>query len=214
MLRRFLPAYIKKPIKAAIRRRQIDSAIREMERFGRAEIERLARVWANEGFAADLEYLGALVNLARSTSGEILECGSGLTTIILGKLRKPVTTLENHPEWYQELRTVLERHQLHTVRLHHVPFRHHTGFDWYDAPMPEIPFSLVVCDGQPSSTHGGRYGLLPIMHSYLRGSTILLDDSDRRGEQQALERWTKEFGVNVAQVSSESGSYAIVKVPE
>jgi hypothetical protein len=101
MLRRFLPAYIKKPIKAAIRRRQIDSAIREMERFGRAEIERLARVWANEGFAADLEYLGALVNLARSTSGEILECGSGLTTIILGKLRKPVTTLENHPEWYR-----------------------------------------------------------------------------------------------------------------
>jgi len=54
-------------------------------------------------------------------------------------------------------------------------------------------FSLVVCDGPPGTTRGGRYGFLPVMLPYLSSKcTILLDDVEREGEQKTLLLWKEE----------------------
>jgi len=58
--------------------------------------------------------------------------------------------------------------------------------------MPEA-FSLVICDGPPGTTKGGRYGLLPVLDKRLPpGATILLDDAGRPAETELIRRWENE----------------------
>ena len=68
-------------------------------------------------------------------------------------------------------------------------------FVWYDPPLAQMPdeFSLVICDGPPGTTKGGRYGLLPVLGDRLRaGATILLDDAGRPAEAELIRRWENE----------------------
>ena len=59
--------------------------------------------------------------------------------------------------------------------------------------MPD-GFTLVICDGPPGTTKGGRYGFLPMMKQKLKpGCVILLDDAAREQEQLIVEHWTKEI---------------------
>jgi hypothetical protein len=62
--------------------------------------------------------------------------------------------------------------------------------------MPDS-FPLVVCDGPPGSTKGGRYGLVPIMREWLKpGCVILLDDAGREQERAIARRWEAELGAS------------------
>ena len=55
----------------------------------------LRQGWGNEGYSADTSYLEAIRHWASRVHGPILECGSGLTTLLLGIVaRDQVTTLE------------------------------------------------------------------------------------------------------------------------
>ena len=77
--------------------------------------------------------------------------------------------------------------------------------------MPE--FSLVICDGPPASTPGGRYGLLPVMRDKLKaGATILLDDAVREEEQVIANRWAAELKMSPDVLDSER-SYVRLTVP-
>lgn len=84
-------------------------------------------------------------------------------------------------------------------RIALAPPRSYGEFDWYDITRIDLPISIaaVVCDGPPSMTRGGRYGLLPVLRSRLGGAVILLDDADRPGEADVLDRWQTEFGCGV-----------------
>ena len=60
----------------------------------------------------------------------------------------------------------------------------------------------VVCDGPPSGTVGGRYGLVPVMREHLRpGCVILLDDAWREDERAVARRWDSELGATHEVVS-------------
>lgn len=72
------------------------------------------------------------------------------------------------------------------------PLKDYGDFCWYDAPLESMPdsFSLVICDGPPGATKGGRYGLVPFMRDRLRsGCVILLDDAEREEERTIAARW-------------------------
>ena len=85
---------------------------------------------------------------------------------------------------------------LDNLEIVYAPLKVHDKYDWYDySPGETQSFSLVVCDGPPASTRGGRSGLAAQLHSYLApGFKILLDDAQRRGEQQALSAWARILG--------------------
>lgn len=44
--------------------------------------------WGNEYWSAQDEYLAVCIDYALSTRGPILECGSGLSTIVIGTIAK------------------------------------------------------------------------------------------------------------------------------
>lgn len=182
-------------------------AIRELLRTkrpppSRGTIARLRFGWNNDSFVADVDYLHAVAAAATQQQGNILECGSGLSTILLAAVAKDaqIWTLEHSPEWLEKLHDTLRRNGLEgRVQFRHAPLTSYGDFSWYKLPA-DLPasFSLVICDGPPAATTpGGRYGLLPVMHERIRGARVLLDDAERAEEQQAIALWRERFGVEV-----------------
>ncbi len=154
--------------------------------------------WGNEAWSARDEYLAACIHHALISKGPILECGSGLSTILIGaiaterKLRHCV--LEHKPEWAEKVQRYLTAYGFAST-FHTKPLKNYGGYDWYDVRLDELPagFSLIICDGPPSRTKGGRYGLLPVMKNTLgKDSIILLDDGYRKDELGIAKRWQSE----------------------
>lgn len=225
-LKRLIPAPLKRAAKDALRRRRFSQAIRMVMQLpvgvlpDRTLLIEIQAGWGNESFAARTDYLEEVVSRAASTSGPILECGSGLTSILLGIFagRRGVQTwsLEHTPEWRSRLLATLESFGIPNVNVCLAPLRDYGGFSWYDPQEGVLPerFSMVVCDGPPGTTAGGRYGLLPVMGSKLSAETlILVDDADRKGEADVLQRWKVESGVDVVLNDSATGAFALVTGP-
>lgn len=151
--------------------------------------------FGNQGHAADQQYLREAIRWAQVCEGPILECGSGLTTLALAlygaRRGVDVWALEHDQCWLQRTQRGL-RHGRAQARVHlrMSPLRSFDFVDWYDAPLEEMPphFSLVVCDGPPGHTRGGRAGLLDVVGDRIRGAVILLDDTNRESEKQLLEQ--------------------------
>jgi hypothetical protein len=182
-------------------------------------LEALREGWGNVTWSADVPYLADVATRAAAADRPVLECGSGLTTLLLAALAArrgiPVWVLEHDPRWSRRVAGRLRRLRragLSAVSLRLAPLRPYEGFSWYAPPLEEMPtrFGLVVCDGPPGDTPGGRYGLMPVMGERLAGAVILLDDADRPGERKVLDRWAREHGAGIETVRGEAGVHAVV----
>lgn len=160
--------------------------------------------WGNEGWSARDEFLAECVRRALRSTGPILECGSGLSTLLVGVVATQRglrhCTLEHLPGWAARVQRHADRYGLDAVTIVRAPLRDHGEFSWYDAPAAALPdkFALVICDGPPGDVPGGRYGLVPMMRDRLApGCTILLDDAGREQEVEIGNRWRAELGAAV-----------------
>jgi hypothetical protein len=185
-------------IRSMARRLRLRRAMGRLSRVGVGElptpevIADLARAWGNDVYAAKGYFVDATCQLALVSAGPILECGTGLTTLLLavlaGRRGVEVWSLEHISAWHR----VVERAVRH-VRTAHVvlaPLRSYGDFDWYAVPAMPKDFRAVVCDGPPAVTRGGRYGLQPVMGRHIApGAVILLDDADRASERADIARW-------------------------
>ncbi|MCL6640760.1 MAG: class I SAM-dependent methyltransferase [Candidatus Rokubacteria bacterium] len=178
-------------------------------------LSHLVRAWGNYGFAPAREYVEVVAEHARRTRGPVLECGSGLTTLVLaalaGRRGVPVLSLEHLEEWRRGVAAALASLNAPASRVLAAPLRDYGSFAWYAVP-PGLPwdFRLIVCDGPPRTTKGGRYGLLPVLQDSLApGAVILLDDADRPDEAAILDRGRREAGWQARR----HGRYAVITVP-
>jgi hypothetical protein len=224
-VKKFVPRAIKQPVKNMLLRRQLRAAIKTIGNLpdgqmpSRQLLAELMAGWSNEGYAANLEYLEAVAGASLKTAGPVLECGSGATTILLailcGKRNVQVWSLEHFPEWGERVSETLKENGLSSgVHLCASPLKDYGDFAWYDPPLAQMPpeFSLVICDGPPGATKGGRYGLLPVMGRRLpRGATILLDDAGRPGELELIKKWELEAGFKTELIKTEASEYAVMR---
>ncbi len=223
ILKRLIPRSVKERIKNKLQARafaramRIFTSLRIGEAPSREMLMDLQVGWGNESFAARTDYLQEVARQALVTSGPVLECGSGLTTIILGILagRRGCETwsLEHNPDWEKKVVGTIDHYRIPAVHVNLCPLRTHSDFAWYDTSLitPPEAFPLVICDGPPGTTLGNRYGLLPIMKSRLHSGTIIvLDDTDRPQESEVIRRWSAERDVIVEDRNSQTGSYAIL----
>jgi hypothetical protein len=223
LLKRLVPRPLKRVMKRAYQQRQLDDALRRVSQLrpdqtpSRALLEELQEGWANHGMAARTDYLAEVCRQGVRAKRPILECGSGLTTLLLGLLagRRGVSvwSLEHMPEWRSRVMVTLTRHEIPGVHLLLAPLEDYGTFTWY-APQESLPenFDLVVCDGPPSDTHGGRYGMLPVMRGRVDERTvILLDDAERPSEHRVLAQWKHDAAVTIAVRETPSGAFALVR---
>lgn len=179
-------------------------------------LRRLRRGWDNP-WTANLAALQQVLRELHAARGPVLECGSGLTTLLAAAASRgqPVVALEHDVNWRARIAHELRRRGLDRVALPAVALRSYGDFDWYDAAPDTIPAgtSLVICDGPPGTTFGGRYGLLPVLRGRLApGCRIVLDDAQRPDEQATLRRWEREFGTRSERADSD-GRIVIVHLP-
>ena len=205
-LKKILPSSFKEKIKGINRERRLGAAIRRLSLNGDSQapsrdvLSELARGWGEDGYRAVGGYLEEVAQWAAEARGPVLEIGSGLTTLILGTLVRrrglPVWTLEHHPEYFRNTEAKLKRYDLTNVHLTLAPLRDYGDFCWYDPPLDLLPrdFGLVIADGPPGDVKGGRFGLLPVLHSHFAPEVvILLDDAERVQEAAVLRKWASEF---------------------
>ena len=228
LLKRLVPRPVKGAVRRAYEQRTLDDALRHAAVLGETEapsrrlLEDLQFGWANDGMVARTDYLEEVCRQAQRVSGPVLECGSGLTTLLLGLLagRRGLDTwsLEHLPEWRERVAAELARHSVPRVQLMLAPLSDFGTFTWYRAPFDIMPntFHLVVCDGPPSETPGGRYGMLPLMRERLAPEAIiLLDDAERASESEVLANWTREDeGLQASVHETSSGTFARVHRPQ
>ncbi len=225
MLKRCLPPAARSAAREALRAHALWRAVQRLMAApahrtpDRALLADLREAWGNDGYCADLDFLCEVARWAARTPGPVLECGAGLTTILLGTLAArrwvDVWSLEHDRRWHARVAAVLQRHHIPGVHLTLAPLRSYGDFTWYDAPLQAMParFALVVCDGPPEQTRGGRYGLVPILRDRLKGgSVILLDDAARESEFRALCRWTREAALRVQLHELPAGTFAQIEV--
>jgi hypothetical protein len=223
--RRLVPGRLKQCLRAQHRRCVFRRAMQRLFRVPTGQavpegvLEALIYGWGNASWSAGVEYLQELWLLLGSVGGPVLECGSGLSTLVLGvagqRTGSRVFSLEHDRQWAGRVRRSLQRYRLGNCTIHRAELRSFGDYSWYSAPKERLPgeFALVVCDGPPGDTPGGRYGLLPQMRERLKaGCLILVDDFRRHQEQVIVSRWARELGGGYTVGGSEK-PYARVVVP-
>ena len=220
-LKHWVPRPLKQAVRAAWQQQELRRAIRRLVALPigtvpeRRLLAELRTAWDNEGFTANIDYLAEVARLAAVTPGPVLECGSGLTTLLLGALAGrrgvEVWSLEHDPEWRRRVAAALREHVAGHVYLWFAPLSDYGEFVWYAAPLPLMPeaFRLVVCDGPPGDTRGGRVGLLSVIGDRVpAGAVILLDDAARDGERHAVRRWMHAVRLEVEWRQVPGGTFA------
>ncbi|MES2180463.1 MAG: class I SAM-dependent methyltransferase [Gemmatimonadota bacterium] len=235
-IRASIPAPVKRgvrhalldPIGQRVRDWQLRAMIRQLRAgasLTRSKAMRLREVWGNKGFSADCSFLLEVARSVACSSGPVLECGTGLTTVVAALAAEQKGTsvwcLEQDPEWAAAVRRRLRMHGIANVEVRVAPLREYEGFAWYNLADVELPqhFALVVCDGpaifEPTPFAAAwRYGVIPILaERRVHVSELLLDDADDPRASRLLSHWATEFGVNYRVVDTGDGKWARV-IPE
>jgi hypothetical protein len=208
-LRRSIRTYLIDPIQRYVD----DRTLRRIIESGSLPFDEIRRAWGNEAYSADVDYLAEVAARVAGCSGPILECGSGVSTLVaaIAAGDRTVWSLEQDAGWFDLVSRRLARIGIRNVRITHAPLKDYGGFVWYDiANLPDA-FDLVLCDGpavfecwEPSIEAQWRVGLLPVMKAMgISVRAILLDDasSDSRAPN-LIERWT-DLGFTHRMIGSE-----------
>lgn len=170
--------------------------------------------WGNMGWSSYQDYSEAIVACTKNTQGPVLECGTGLSTILMAIIASDsgieIHSLEHNAIWAEHVRKKLKSLGLNSVRVHQVELRSYGEFEWYNISSVRLPksFALVICDGPPHDTRGGRIGLFPVLASHFAiGSVILLDDYSGEEEKLIVETWKRAYPITVVQKGTRD-SYA------
>jgi len=215
-----IPEALKHPALRAVKRRLRDARARARRRrawprFSAAVAELRAQAPAepSQALLAELRaswgdpdsaptgLMIAAVRAFQAARGDGVECGSGLSTVVLGVYAEALDrrwwALDQHPPWAERVSDSLDRLGLGAARVLDAPLTAYDGYEWYRIP-PELPAAIdfVLCDGPPADGERiqlARYGLVPTLGDRFSDDiTILLDDAARPGEQAVLDLWRRE----------------------
>jgi hypothetical protein len=179
----------------------------------------LREAWGNSAWAADAGFLLEVGTAVRGRPGPVLDCGSGLSTIVCAALAARhdavVWSFEQDREWYEYMRRAIEALHLDNVRLRHTPLRPYQGFVWFDLGAIELPdhFPVVVVDGPavfraafaPELYEAWRVGVVIVLGSLgVSFDEILLDDVEDRRSSALVDRWDRE-GLRMVEIETPTG---------
>jgi predicted O-methyltransferase YrrM len=172
-----------------------------------------------EGAIRPAALVAVLNEIAFAERRRIVELGSGVSSIVIGRLLAQrggkLTALEHDPDWAALVRRQVERERLQdfvdvvvsSLEPHHASW---SGAPWY--PLDSVALlpggiSLLLIDGPPGYGEGmthSRYPALPALVDRLAADAVVfLDDADREPEREIIARWAEEvpgwtFGIDAA----------------
>lgn len=189
--------------RAGVRRaREIEAMLQLFSR-----VQPRAGMPSSGGWALNAPEILTLLDLVTTNRPKlVVELGSGTSSVWLGYALERsgngrVISIEHDPDFAGRTKEDLRRHgledvvEVRTAPLVASPVPGHET-PWYDPVAFEDldGIDLLVVDGPPGPTGPlARYPALPLLHKRLsEQAVIVLDDIDREGEQEIVERWYSE----------------------
>ena len=136
----------------------------------------------------------------------ILECSSGLTTLVLARCCQlnqhgHVWSLENGAEYVDKTQAELAEFGLmEYATVCHAPLEkkiiNNVEYLWYaQNAIPNKPIDMLVIDGPPGFIQKhSRYPALPILFDKLAdNSVVFLDDAAREDEKEIIALWQAQY---------------------
>lgn len=167
------------------------------------------------GWALEPDFLLDIVlHIHSSKCEKIVECGSGVSTIVIGNLIKKrgyghLYSLEHDPHWHRIVSEQISRGGLEEfVTQILAPLQEYPWGDSHVSWYAEDPLrsalegtdhlDLVVVDGPPSSQDLSRVMALPFLRPWMDDHTLLvLDDARRQQEKAVLAEWARAFDIEI-----------------
>jgi predicted O-methyltransferase YrrM len=180
-------------------------------------IQNLIFGWGNQSFSAKLDYINSMIKYARINHKLIFECGSGLSTLLLGVIAQKrnikMVSFEHLPEWADKVKKELHKYKITSNEIYIQPLKNYGNFEWYETSNTNTgEIGLCICDAPPGNTFGGRKGFLYLMKDKVKtGTVILVDDTIRKAEQEMIKEWEKISSIHVA-FEGENDNHAIITV--
>jgi len=132
----------------------------------------LAESWGN-GWQVGADTLWTLSSLVRNASGDVLEAGSGLTTLVMAAASKGVIhALEHDDVWADRVESVAKECGITNIKIHRVKLVD----GWYDF-TPDQKYSLALCDGPPRAK-GDRSIMFSRCKDSIANAIVVVDDAD------------------------------------
>ena len=167
-----------------------------------AATERLAAelfaAWGDPLQPADERFLRSALAEARAADGAILQCGSSLTTLLLGAIcdqseqsKKQLWCLESDPHWANMTRSWLTEYQIrraHVIQSQPRLFRTHI---WYSLDPDRLAkrYHLVLCDGGRASVKGAIGTISRIRDRLAPRFVVLIRNVTSADELRELSKW-------------------------
>jgi predicted O-methyltransferase YrrM len=147
------------------------------------------------------EGLALLERLVGEGRRQIVECGSGLSTVTIARALGAVQAGHVHALEHSRMWAANTRRAVADLAEFATVIDAPLVDGWYDpdvlARLPERGIDLLLVDGPPAGEPGideSRYPALPRLADRLApNAAVVLDDSERAGERRVLERWLAEF---------------------
>jgi len=234
-IRPLVPSALKRPVRqlldsweTARRSRALHRAVAALRREVQAGAispalwPELREAWGNTAFSADAGYLAEIAARALARRGPVLECGSGLSTLVLGVIadarQAGVWSLEQDGEWLRLVSGILAQFAVRRVALWHTPLVLRGDYAWFDLTGRDLPraFLHVFCDGPAVLPHwpalfhlGWRRGVVPeLLRLGIGFDDIVLDDADDPRCGALCEYWNL-LGVATRIVETGSGPFVV-----
>lgn len=145
----------------------------------------------------------------------IVECGAGLSTLLIGNLIKQnrsghLYSVEEDKNWHRTMSDLINVQGLEEwITLVHAPLEPYSVGDghevkWYSTEALKQALStvdrigLLIVDGPKTVDQLSRFPALPHFASMVDGNTLLvLDDANRPQEAYVIDEWQKRYNLSV-----------------
>ncbi|GEM_PF-659299 len=158
----------------------------------------------------------------------IVELGTGVSTVLAGYCLErlgsgKIVAIDHDPRFSSASSRLLRLHGLEKLAaVRHLPLVNITidqsQWRWYNPILFEDlgEIDLLLVDGPPQDENLRvlvRYPTIPVLLARLsEHAIILMDDAARESEKRAIERWTKEFPIQIAATyDTEKGTICLSK---
>ncbi|NLE45717.1 MAG: hypothetical protein GX620_13425 [Chloroflexi bacterium] len=160
----------------------------------------------------------------------IVECGSGLSTLLIGNLIKQnrsghLYSVEEDENWHRTMSNLIDDQGLgEWITLVHAPLKPYPVSDghevkWYCTEVLKQALStvdrigLLIVDGPKTVDHLSRFPALPYFASMVNDKTLLvLDDANRPQEACVIDEWQKRYSLSVKMHGGPKRQQAYIRV--
>lgn len=163
--------------------------------------------WAASADFMKIVYREILKKIQTNEELLIVECGSGVSTVLMAYLLKKysphskIISLDHSYDYLKKTKNELKLHNLLDIVVPlYAPLKYYVIDEdewlWYDISQLHIDTSIdiLLVDGPPMDTQPlARYPALPLLRKFMGDKTlILLDDASREEERKIVQKWLRD----------------------